>query len=101
LDEEQLRRGLPRQKLEDQIEHINAAAVFVGENGIGPWQRIEIDTFLRQFVRRGCPVIPVILRSCVEPPELRAFLKGMSWVDFRKREPDPIQQLVGGNRRVI
>jgi len=43
-----------------------------------------------------CPVIPVILPSCTATPELPSFLEGMTWVDFRKLEPDPIKQLVWG-----
>src|SRR4030095_4340380 len=43
LDEWELRPGLPWQRsLEAQIENIKAAAVFVGANGIGPWQHMEI-----------------------------------------------------------
>lgn len=39
LDEWELRPGLSWQRLlEDQIEHIKSVAVFVGANGIGPWQ---------------------------------------------------------------
>ena len=39
LDEEQLRPGVPWQRaLEEQIENIQAAAVFAGPSGMGPWQ---------------------------------------------------------------
>src|SRR3712207_3852401 len=59
LDEWNLRPGLPWQEaLETQIERINSAAVFVGKNGIGPWQQGELRAFLNEFVGRGCPVIP-------------------------------------------
>src|SRR5258708_5285692 len=51
LDEEQIRPGtLWQTALERQIESIKAAAVFVGENGIGPWQQPEIQAFLNEFV---------------------------------------------------
>jgi hypothetical protein len=70
--------------------------VFVGHQGIGPWQELEIEAFLREFVRRGCPVIPVLLPNAVEKPILPVFLKGMTWVDFRVSEPDPILQLIWG-----
>ncbi len=97
LDEEQLRPGFPWQRaLEEQIASIGAAAVFVGENGTGPWQDLELEGFIRQFVRRQCPVIPVILPSARETPALPVFLEGMMWVDLRKEDPDPIGQLVWG-----
>lgn len=62
LDKWELRPGLPWQpELERQIQHINAAAVCIGNNALGPWQDLEIQAFLRQFVNRRCPVIPVLL----------------------------------------
>lgn len=97
LDEWNLRPGFPWQPaLEEQIERIKAAAVFVGTSGVGPWQDIELRGFLQQFVARQCPVIPVILPDCDKVPELPVFLQNMTWVDFRKRDPDPIDQLIWG-----
>jgi WD40 repeat protein len=97
LDEWELQPGQPWQPaLEKQIKEIKAAAVFVGPDGFGPWQDTEQQAFLRQFVKRRCPVIPVILPGCVNPPELPPFLEAMMWVDFRKLEPDPLEQLLWG-----
>jgi hypothetical protein len=97
LDEWELRPGLPWQRaLEDQIPRIKAAAVFVGKEGIGPWQQAELWVFLDEFFRRGCPVIPVLLPSAPSKPDLPIFLRGMTWVDFRKQEPDPVRQLIWG-----
>jgi CheY-like chemotaxis protein len=97
LDEEQLQPGLPWQDaLEQQIGEINAAAVFVGKNGIGPWQDAEIKAFLREFISRKCPVIPVLLKNAPKKPVLPVFLRAMVWVDFRKDDPDPMRQLIWG-----
>ncbi len=97
LDKWELRPGLPWQRaLEEQIGAIGAAAVFVGPNGPGPWQQLEQEAFLRQFVQRQCPVIPVILPGLVSAPELPAFLGSMTWVDFRLPDPDPMDQLIWG-----
>ena len=85
LDEWELRPGLPWQPLlEKQIGKIKSAAVFVGKNGRGPWQDAELYAFLRQFAKRECPVIPVILPDGESAPDLPIFLEGMTWVDFRK-----------------
>ena len=97
LDEWELRPGIPWQRLlEERIENIKSAAVFVDKSGIGPWQLLELEAFLREFVNRGCPVIPVLLSDAPDEPQLPLFLKGMTWVDFRKQEPDPMRQLIWG-----
>jgi hypothetical protein len=56
--------------LEQQIENIGAAAVFVGQQGLGPWQEQEIYAFLQEFMRRKCPVIPVLLSDAPQQPRL-------------------------------
>jgi len=97
LDEWEIPPGVPWQRvLEDQIRRIQSAVVFVGRSGIGPWQRIELDSFLREFVGRGCPVIPVILPSAQKLPKLPIFLQGMKWIDFRKNVPNPMELLIWG-----
>jgi hypothetical protein len=70
--------------------------VFVGKDGIGPWQQVELEAFLRRFVNQGCPVIPVLLADASKEPALPLFLEGMTWVDFRKQVPDPMEQLIWG-----
>ncbi|HEX3958354.1 MAG TPA: TIR domain-containing protein [Trebonia sp.] len=95
LDERELRPGMPwQQALEDQIQSIPAAAVIVGSR-VGPWQDQELAAFLRQFARRHCPVIPVLLPGA-ERPELPTLLDGMTWVDLGASEPDPLDQLEWG-----
>jgi len=97
LDEWELRPGMPwQQLLEQQIAQIKSAAVFVGQSGIGPWQEMELAAFLRKFVNQGCPVIPVLLPDAPKEPELPIFLQGMTWVDFRKEDPNPMEQLIWG-----
>jgi GTPase SAR1 family protein len=97
LDEWELRPGLPWQRvLERQIGKIKAAAVFVGQDGIGPWQHMELESYLRKFVHNDYPVIPVLLEDASQQPGLPPFLEGMTWVDFRKTEPDPMKQLIWG-----
>jgi GTPase SAR1 family protein len=95
LDERELRPGFPWQRaLEEQIQNIPAAAVIVGSK-VGPWQNQELEAFLRQFVKHGCPVIPVRLPGA-ECPDLPMFLDGMTWVDLSVVNPDPLDQLEWG-----
>jgi len=97
LDEWELRPGLPWQRLlEQQIEKIKSAAVFVGSSGIGPWQQFELEAFLCEFVNRGCPVIPVLLPDAAKEPQLPIFLRGTTWVDFRQLESNPMGRLIWG-----
>ncbi len=97
LDEWELRPGFPWQRLlEENIEKIGAVVVFVGPSGIGPWQQLELEAYLHQFVNRKCPVIPVVLKGTSKLPKLPLFLQGMTWVDFRQNEPDPLKRLIWG-----
>jgi hypothetical protein len=66
--------GLPWQRLtEAQISQIKTVAVFVGKNSLAPWQYQERDAFLREFVRRGWPLIPVLLADAPQEPTLPVF----------------------------
>ena len=98
LDEWELRPGFPWQRaLEEQIENIKSAAVFIGKYGIGPWQDLEQQAFIHEFKDRKCSVIPVFLPDCPEDNiKLPPFLKLMHAVDFRKTDPDPLKQLICG-----
>jgi hypothetical protein len=97
IDIEQNQPGKSWQSaLEKQIRSIGSAAIFVGSNGNGPWQRVEITAFLREFVRRRCPVIPVLLKSTARQPRLPIFLSEFTWVDFRQNELEAIHLLEWG-----
>jgi hypothetical protein len=97
LDEEQLPPGRPWQDLlEQQIQSVRTAAILVGSSGCGPWQNIEVRSFLQEFARRQCPIIPVILKDCGSVPSLPLFLGQLTWVDFRKSTPDPFERLLWG-----
>lgn len=97
LDEWELRPGLSwQQGLEKQIKRIKSVAVFVGKDGIGPWQQKEIEAFLNKFANRNCPIIPVLLPDAPRVPRLPLFIQSMTWIDFRKQEPDPMEQFIWG-----
>jgi len=97
LDEEQLPPGcywLDTQ--ERDMSELKAVAVFVGQNGIGKWQRLEISIFLQEFVEHHIPIIPVFLADAPQETNLLKFLKLFTWVDFRLTDPDPLEQLIRG-----
>jgi len=86
-----------QKSLEKQLKKIKATAVFVGKNGVGPWQNKEIEVVLQQFVnKKGRTVIPVLLENARKKPRLPLFLKTLEWVDFRHDDPDPLKQLIWG-----
>ncbi len=61
LDEWELRPGLPWQRLlEEQIEHIKSAAVFVGKDGIGPLATDGARSFLTRVRQPWLPCHPCI-----------------------------------------
>jgi hypothetical protein len=94
LDEEQLPPGRPwQQELDQRIDDIGAAAVIIGPSGVGPWQNHELMAFLRAFVERGSPVIPVLLPGGKQPA-LPVLLRGMTWVDLAAH--DALDRLVWG-----
>lgn len=102
LDEVDLRPGVSSQRqLDKEISRANAAAVFVGADGFGPWEDIELHALLQECVKRGIPVIPVLLENAPQgrEPELPPFLRDFHWVDFRKPRPESIQStLLRGHR---
>jgi len=64
-----------RRVLAQHIANGQSAAVFVGAEGIDPWQHQELDALLRKFVERARPVIPVLLSKARQPPISHFFWK--------------------------
>jgi hypothetical protein len=94
LDQDDLLPGMDWQEtLEKQIRKIKSAIVFYGKNGEGLWHHQEIQAFVRELVKRKCPVIPAILSDCEGDPILPLFLESKVRVDFRNKDIDPIEQL--------
>jgi hypothetical protein len=85
--------------LTEQIDKINSVAVFIGKNG-GSWQKGEIESFIWEFIEQERPVIPVILPSVLQEPQLPIYLRRRTRVDFRQQDPEPITQLIKGIREV-
>src|SRR5215510_14583660 len=80
LDEWQLVPGEPWQEaLENIIETTKAAAVLVGQDGLGPWEQPEMRACLSEYVERKLPVIPVLLPGAPKKPKLPIFLRALTW----------------------
>jgi WD40 repeat protein len=83
-------------ELERTIESIKSVAVFIGPSLVGPWQDMEIKSFLQESVNRKIRIGLVLLPGATQTVKLPLFLRPFQWIDFNKTEPDPFQQLVWG-----
>ncbi len=76
------------QALEDVLGSCRSVAVFLGPQGMGPWQQREQDLALsRQARQPEFPVIPV-LRPHADPA--LGFLSQNTWVDLRQKLDDSL-----------
>jgi hypothetical protein len=99
LDEEDLPPGRPWQDVaEEAIKTCQSAVVFVGQSGMGPWEREEVRALLTQAVKRGLAVIPVLLPGSPKKPDLPLFLAERTWLDLRADgiTPEGLDRLVWG-----
>jgi TIR domain len=95
FDEEALLPGQVWQDvLERQIGSIAACAVIVGPNGEGPWQENERRTFINEFVRRSCLIVPVLIAGASTAPALPLFLQQFMWCDLRGNDENQFDRLV-------
>jgi hypothetical protein len=97
LDVQEVRPGRERMhSQETKILTIPVAAIFVGQYGVLGEQELETHSFIKQFIKRDIPVIPVILPSAPAELELPPFLGNFFEVDFHRPIPDPLEQLIWG-----
>ncbi len=83
LDKEQIPPGHWFQDVIQQaIRDVKSAAIFIGTQGLGRWQIVELRSFISQCVNRNIPVIPVLLPGVIEIPTGLVFLKEFNWVEF-------------------
>jgi internalin A len=83
LDEEEVAPGRNfHDKIQQMIRQIKTAAILIGPQGLGPWQKVEQESFIAECVERNIPVIPVLLPGVVAIPEELVFLKRFSPVFF-------------------
>jgi hypothetical protein len=83
IDDEQILPGRPFQDVIQQaISNVKSAAIFIGPQGLGRWEVLEMRTFISQFVNTGLPVIPILLPGVGELPQNLLFLRQFNWVSF-------------------
>ena len=87
LDKWNLVPGEPWQEaLESALDRSRTCAVFLGPDGVGPWQNEEMRAALQERVSQNdFRVIPVLLPGAFLPErkQLPRFLSRLTWVDFR------------------
>lgn len=98
FDEQQLRPGLPWQKLiEDGIRNSKSVIVALGNDGHGPWEREEMDAALNLAVKSKLPVFSVLLPGAEIEPVMPMILDNRTRVDLRNGFTDEgINLLVWG-----
>ncbi|MDZ8264407.1 toll/interleukin-1 receptor domain-containing protein [Nostoc sp. ChiQUE01b] len=83
LDEDAI---LPGQIIQEEIQriilHIKSTIIFIGKNGLGRWQKVELRTLYTQCIERGILVIPVLLPGVSDFPQELLFLKEHKWIHF-------------------
>jgi len=103
LDKWNLIPGDPWQEgIEDALDQSRCCVVFLGPNGLGPWQNEEMRAALDERVAQGTiRVVPVLLpgrdRSQIKK-DIPRFLRRLTWVDFQNTvdDEDALQKLVCG-----
>lgn len=104
LDKWHLVPGEPWQEaLEKALDDSSTCAVFLGPQGLGPWENEEMRSALDERVRdKSLRVIPVLLPGADPKDEktLPRFLRRLTWVDFRAGidDRDAFRRLVAGIR---
>ncbi len=87
-----------KEQLYEIIPQIKAVAVFLGRSGVGPWARVEMESFFNEFVKRRIRMGLVILPGCPDNliDTVPTFINDFHRVDFRQSNPDPMEQLIWG-----
>ena len=71
-----------QEAIEHGIAKSHSVAVFIGSDGLGPWEIPEMRVALSEHVHRGCPVIPVFLTGHCSLDKLPSLLRGHQAIDF-------------------
>jgi TIR domain len=109
LDEGELIPGrLWEPAIKEEISAIKSAAIFIGGNGFGAYQKTELTDFLAQAQNRECPIIPVFLPKVksnkssllesITDTKLKEIIENLldrTWVDLND-EDNGVSNLIHG-----
>ncbi|MGA8027032.1 MAG: toll/interleukin-1 receptor domain-containing protein, partial [Bryobacteraceae bacterium] len=85
------------EEIERALGRTRSVAIFIGSDGLGPWEQREMRIALQLLVKRNSPVIPVLLPDAPAKPELPLFLEEFSQVRFPSIGDDAaVDKLVWG-----
>ncbi|WP_171977809.1 toll/interleukin-1 receptor domain-containing protein [Brasilonema sennae] len=99
IDEEQILPGRPFQDVIQQaISNVKSAAIFIGSQGLGKWQVMELRILISQCVDADIPVIPVLLPGVEGIPGDLLFLQQFNCLSFASGIDDVgvLDKLVSG-----
>ncbi len=83
LDEEQIPPGSSFQsEIQQAIPQVKSAAIFIGIEGLGRWQVLELESLIQQCVETNIPIIPVLLPGVSAIPDNLHFLRRYRLVIF-------------------
>lgn len=89
---------IPEKILREMIEKVPALTVFVGPQGLGPWQTMEVRHAVQWFAsqRQDQPLIPVLLPgSQKQTKDLPLGLSERTWLEFHHiDDPVPLERLL-------
>lgn len=89
MDRNDIPAGAPFQRRIGQaILETKSAAIFFGLNGVGKWQRDEIDALHVQSKQRNLILIPVLLPGVNQIPSEFVFLQGRHWLRLESQAID-------------
>ena len=104
FDEEQIVAGQSFQSvIQLAIPAVRSAAVFLGPNGVGDWQKEEIELLLDTCKKAKKPVFLVLLPGAKESeiPDELGFLKIKYWVSFDGGHPNALHEIESGVRGAL
>lgn len=90
-----------QEEIQQAICQVNSAAIFIGLEGLGEWQNIEVQSLSSEKVKRNILIIPVLLPGVDNIPDNLVFLQQFNWVNFKKiDDPAALDRLESGIRSI-
>jgi hypothetical protein len=100
LDVEQVQPGKSFQDaIQKAIPSIKSAAIFIGKQGLGMWQGLELKVILSMCLKQYIPVIPVLLPGVEDLPQDMIFLKEFNYINIYDGQIQIANEIV--NKRVL